>query len=97
MSAENLWRPVRYHRALEGSASYVLEEDLCPSAEDCHDQTTRSNVRRMDQLRGSLRAPWDQITARIIARAFLDRDLDFSNAVLFHHPSKEYCMRGLSC
>jgi hypothetical protein len=33
-----------------GSASYVHEEDLCPSAEDRHDHTTRSNVERMYQL-----------------------------------------------
>lgn len=58
MSTE-VWRRPTRTAVRQGSASYVLEEDLCPSTEDSHDCTTRSNIK----VHGSTDGPWIKYAA----------------------------------
>jgi hypothetical protein len=58
---------VDVRQALEASASYVLDEDLCPGTEDTGQSRLHHEVhfsKRMDQLRGPPSPTMDQIVVR---------------------------------
>ena len=59
LRSTEVWRRPTRTTVRQGSASYVLEEDLCPSTEDSHDCTTRSNIK----AHGSTDGPWIKYAA----------------------------------